>query len=318
MPTLKDLAPRDICSRFIYKEVREGRGIDGKDYVYLDCRPDEINKWFKADGISRSVNAHYLESRLPDIFEFARVYLGQDPVTQPVAIQPTAHYAMGGIPTDNDARVLADENGTVVEGLYAAGEVACVSVHGANRLGTNSLVDLVVFGKRGGLAMAKYSKEAAYREINKSTAHLDGEAQLNQIRNSNGTEKIGVLRKQLQPLMDDKVGVNRSGSGLEEALDSINELQQRFKNIRIDDKGFKFNTDLMEAWELGCLLDLAEVTTYSALARTESRGGHYREDFPNRDDANFLQHTVVWKNGNVQVKYKPVRITRIQPTERKY
>ena len=318
MPTLKDLAPRDICSRFIYKEVREGRGIDGKDYVYLDCRPDEINKWFKADGISRSVNAHYLESRLPDIFEFARVYLGQDPVTQPVAIQPTAHYAMGGIPTDNDARVLADENGTVVEGLYAAGEVACVSVHGANRLGTNSLVDLVVFGKRGGLAMAKYSKEAAYREINKSTAHLDGEAQLNQIRNSNGTEKLGVLRKQLQPLMDDKVGVNRSGSGLEEALESINELQQRFKNIRIDDKGFKFNTDLMEAWELGCLLDLAEVTTYSALARTESRGGHYREDFPNRDDANFLQHTVVWKNGNVQVKYKPVRITRIQPTERKY
>lgn len=318
MPTLKDLAPRDICSRFIYKEVREGRGIDGKDYVYLDCRPDEINKWFKADGISRSVNAHYLESRLPDIFEFARVYLGQDPVTQPVAIQPTAHYAMGGIPTDNDARVLADENGTVVEGLYAAGEVACVSVHGANRLGTNSLVDLVVFGKRGGLAMAKYSKEAAYREINKSTAHLDGEAQLNQIRNSNGTEKLGVLRKELQPLMDDKVGVNRSGSGLEEALDSINELQQRFKNIRIDDKGFKFNTDLMEAWELGCLLDLAEVTTYSALARTESRGGHYREDYPNRDDANFLQHTVVWKNGNLQVKYKPVRITRIQPTERKY
>ena len=318
MPTLKDLAPRDICSRFIYKEIQEGRGINGKDYVYLDFRPDQINKWLEADGSSRRVDAHYLETKLPDIIEFARVYQGVDPITTPVPTQPTAHYAMGGIPTDNDARVLADEMGTVVEGLYAAGEVACVSVHGANRLGTNSLVDLVVFGKRGGIALAEYCKQNSYREISTAHAHKDGDAQLNQIRNSNGNEKPGAIRKQLQSMMDEKVGVYRTGSGMEEALDTIKELQQRFKNIRIDDKGFKFNTDLMEAWELGCLLDLAEVTTFSALARTESRGGHFREDYPDRDDANFLRHTVAWKNGSVQVKYKPVRITRIQPTERKY
>ncbi len=319
MPTLKDLAPRDICSRFIFKEIREGRGINGKDYVHLDFRPDQINKWFQHDGFhDRHVDAHTLETKLPDIIEFARVYQGIDPITTPVPIQPTAHYAMGGIPTDNDARVLVDELGTPLEGLYAAGEVACVSVHGANRLGTNSLVDLVVFGKRGGKAMAAYCQQVNFREISTANAHLEGESQLNQIRNSNGNERPGVIRKQLQTLMDNDVGVNRTGPGLEQALNTIQEMQQRFKNIRIDDKGFKFNTDLMEAWELSCLLDLAEVTTYSALARTESRGGHFREDFPNRDDANFLKHTVAWKNGSLQAKYKPVRITRIQPTERKY
>jgi succinate dehydrogenase / fumarate reductase flavoprotein subunit len=318
MPTLKDLAPRDICSRFIYKEVREGRGIDGKDYVYLDCRPAAINQYFEADGNPKRVDAHYLEARLPDIFEFARVYLGQDPITQPVAIQPTAHYAMGGIPTDNDARVLADEKGMVVEGLYAAGEVACVSVHGANRLGTNSLVDLVVFGKRGGKAMAQYAKDATLRPINKANAHTNGANELNTLRSKNGRERPTALRKELQVLMDDKVGVYRTGAGLEEALEKIKELQARFQNIRVEDKGFKFNTDLMEAWELGALLELAEVTAFSALVRNESRGGHYREDYPNRDDANFLRHTVAWRNGKVETKYKPVRITRHQPVERKY
>ena len=182
MPTLKDLAPRDICSRYIYKEIREGRGVDGKDYVLLDFRPAEINKYFEADGNPKRIDAHYLEQRLPDIIEFSRVYQGIDPITTPVPIQPTAHYAMGGIPTDNDARVLADETGTVIEGLYAAGEVACVSVHGANRLGTNSLVDLVVFGKRGGKAMAAYAKDASLRPINKDAAHKDGESDLNNLR----------------------------------------------------------------------------------------------------------------------------------------
>jgi succinate dehydrogenase / fumarate reductase flavoprotein subunit len=255
---------------------------------------------------------------LPDIIEFARVYQGVDPITTPVPIQPTAHYAMGGIPTDNDARVLADENGTVVEGLFAAGEVACVSVHGANRLGTNSLVDLVVFGKRGGIAMAQYAKEASYRAINKDGAPKNGENQLDNLRHKNGKETPSTIRKSLQSMMDDKVGVYRTGNGLEEAMDNIKELQARYQNIRVEDKGFKFNTDLMEAWELGCLLDLAEVTAFSALARTESRGGHFREDYPNRDDANFLKHSVAWKNGKVDVKYKPVRITKHQPVERKY
>jgi len=318
MPTLKDLAPRDLCSRFIYKEIKEGRGVDGKDYVLLDFRPAEINKYFEADGNPKRIDAHYLEQRLPDIIEFSRVYQGIDPITTPVPIQSTAHYAMGGIPTDNDARVLADETGTVIEGLYAAGEVACVSVHGANRLGTNSLVDLVVFGKRGGKAMAAYAKEASLRPINKDTAHTAGESDLNNLRSKSGREKPNNIRKDLQVMMDDKVSVNRTGNGLEEALDTIKELQARFQNIGIEDKGFKFNTDLMETWELGCLLDLAEVTAFSALARTESRGGHFREDYPTRDDANFLKHSVAWRNGKVEVKYKPVRITTHQPVERKY
>ncbi len=318
MPTLKDLAPRDICSRCIYTEIREGRGIGGKDYVYLDFRPEQINKYFEADGNPKRIDAHYLETRLPDIIEFARVYQGIDPIKEPVPIQPTAHYAMGGIPTDNDARVLADETGRIVEGLYAAGEVACVSVHGANRLGTNSLVDLVVFGKRGGIAMAEYCKQASFRPINRDAAAKEGAAQLDRIRNNNGNERPHAIRKEMQAVMDDKVGVYRTGAGLEEAIDKIHELQARYKRIRIDDKGFKWNTDLMEAWELGALLDLAEVTAFAALARTESRGGHYREDYPNRDDVNFLKHSMAWKNGTITLKYKPVRITRIQPQERKY
>jgi succinate dehydrogenase / fumarate reductase flavoprotein subunit len=225
---------------------------------------------------------------------------------------------MGGIPTGNDTRVLADESGKVVEGLYAAGEVACVSVHGANRLGTNSLVDLVVFGKIGGQKMAEYAKAASFRNVQKDIAAKEGQAELDHIRNNNGTERPGNIRKEMQVLMDDKVGVYRTGGGLEEAIDKIHELQARFKNIKIDDKGLKWNTDLMEAWELGALLDLAEVTAFSALARTESRGGHFREDYPTRDDANFLKHSMAWKNGAVKIKYKPVRITRIQPQERKY
>jgi succinate dehydrogenase / fumarate reductase flavoprotein subunit len=318
MPTLKDLAPRDICSRCIYQEIREGRGVDGKDYVYLDFRPEVINRYFEEDGNPKRIDAHYLETRLPDIIEFARVYQGIDPIKEPVPIQPTAHYAMGGIPTDNDGRVLADETGRVIEGLYAAGEVACVSVHGANRLGTNSLVDLVVFGRRGGKHMAEYCKQAAFRPINKDSAAKDGAAQLDRVRNSNGDERPSTIRKEMQAMMDDNVGVYRTGSGLEEALDKIHELQARYKRIRVEDKGYKWNTDLMEAWELGALLDLAEVTTFAALARTESRGSHYREDYPQRDDANFLKHSLVWKNRSLTVKYKPVRITRIPPQERKY
>ena len=318
MPTLKDLAPRDICSRCIYQEIREGRGVDGKDYVYLDFRPEVINRYFEEDGNPKRVDAHYLETRLPDIIEFARVYQGIDPIKEPVPIQPTAHYAMGGIPTDNDGRVLADETGRVIEGLYAAGEVACVSVHGANRLGTNSLVDLVVFGRRGGKHMAEYCKQASFRPINKDAAAKDGAAQLDRLRNSNGDERPSTIRREMQAMMDEQVGVYRTGAGLEEALDKIHELQARYKRIRVEDKGYKWNTDLMEAWELGALLDLAEVTAFAALARTESRGSHYREDYPQRDDVNFLKHSLVWKNGTLTVKYKPVRITRIQPQERKY
>jgi succinate dehydrogenase / fumarate reductase flavoprotein subunit len=180
------------------------------------------------------------------------------------------------------------------------------------------LVDLVVFGKRGGIAMAEYAKQASFREINKGNAHKFGEDSINNLRNNDGKERPAPIRKELQQMMDDKVGVYRTGNGLEEALDTIHELQARFQNLRIEDKGMKWNTDLMEAWELACLLDLAEVTAYSALWRCESRGGHYREDFPNRDDKNFLKHSIVYKNGKVDIKNKPVRITKHQPVERKY
>ncbi len=318
-PTMKDLASRDVCSRSIYKEVRAGNGVDGKDYVYLDCRPDQINKYFEKDGNPKRVDAHYLEQRLPDIFDFARVYQGADPITAPVAIQPTAHYAMGGVPTDNDGRVLANENGAIVEGLYAAGEVACVSVHGANRLGTNSLVDLVVFGKRGGIAMAEYCKNASLRPIQKDSAHKNAQAQLDGIRNNSGKEKPGALRKELQQMMDDNVGVFRTGEGLQSAMNKLVELQARFKNVAIEDKGMKWNTDLTEAWELGCLIDLAQTVAAAAHDRKESRGGHYREDYPDRDDVNFLKHSMVSSDsGKLRIAHKPVVITKYQPTERKY
>ncbi|MCL4505144.1 MAG: succinate dehydrogenase flavoprotein subunit [Chloroflexi bacterium] len=314
-PTMKDLASRDVCSRSIYKEVRAGNGIGGKDYVYLDFRPDRINKYFEADGSPRRVDAEYIETRLPDIIEFVRVYMGIDPIVEPVPIQPTAHYAMGGIPTDLDARVLADETGKVVEGLYAAGEAACVSVHGANRLGTNSLVDIVVFGRRGGIRMAEYCQQAQFQPISQES-HTRAEAILNGIRNSTGAESPGQIRKELQMHMDEHVGVFRTREKLEIALEEIRSLKERYKKIKIDDKGMRWNTDLMEAWELGCLLDLAEATAVSGLAREESRGGHYREDFPNRDDVNFLKHTMVWTDNHIT--YKPVHIGRYQPTERKY
>jgi succinate dehydrogenase / fumarate reductase flavoprotein subunit len=243
--------------------------------------------------------------------------MGIDPITDPVPIQPTAHYAMGGIPTDLETRVLADETGKVIEGLYAAGEVACVSVHGANRLGTNSLVDLVVYGRRGGMRMAEFTKQATFLPIGQDV-HREAEAQLNGIRNNNGTERPGQIRKELQVHMDEHVGVFRTGNSLEAAIEEIRELKERYQSIKIDDKNMKWNTDLMEAWELGCLLDLAEVTAFSALARTESRGAHYREDYPDRDDQHFLKHSIVWGNGHPRVAYKPVRIGRYQPTERKY
>jgi succinate dehydrogenase / fumarate reductase flavoprotein subunit len=316
-PNMKDLASRDVCSRSIYLEIREGRGINGKDYVYIDATPDTINKYKSAPG-GRTVTAEQLERALPDVFEMARIYLGVEPLKEGIPIQPTAHYAMGGIPTDTDCRVFADAQGNVVHGLYAAGECACVSVHGANRLGTNSLVDLIVFGRRGGKAMAEYVKQAEFSPL---PAQPEGYtvATLDRIRTSTGTEKAGRLRAEMQKIMMDDVSVFREGPSIQKALDKVRELQQRYQHISIDDRGSKFNTDLLEAWELGCLLDLAEVTAFSALNRTESRGAHSREDFPQRDDANWLKHTFVKRlNGRLDVSYRPVVITRFQPKARTY
>ncbi|WP_329230427.1 succinate dehydrogenase flavoprotein subunit [Streptomyces canus] len=307
-PVMKDLASRDVVSRSIYTEIREGRGCGPEgDHVYLDLT---------------HLPPEQLDAKLPDITEFARTYLGIEPYTDPIPIQPTAHYAMGGIPTNVEGEVLAD-NTTVVPGLYAAGEVACVSVHGANRLGTNSLLDINVFGKRAGIAAAEYSQKADYVELPEDPARLVLD-QVERLRDATGTERVAVLRRELQETMDANVMVFRTEQTIKTAVEKIAELRERYKNVSIQDKGRRFNTDLLEAIELGNLLDLAEVMAVSALARKESRGGHYREDYPNRDDVNFMRHTMAYREvgddgaESIRLDYKPVVQTRYQPMERKY
>jgi succinate dehydrogenase / fumarate reductase flavoprotein subunit len=329
-PTMKDLASRDVCSRCMYLEVKAGRGIGGKDYVYLDIRPESITKYQSAPG-GKPVTAHELETKLPDIIEMMRVYQGVDPITQMVPIQPTAHYAMGGVPTDNDGWARADANGKMVTGLYAAGECACVSAHGANRLGTNSLVDLVVYGRRGGKAMADFIKQANFAPLPKDS-EAEVAAELERLRTNTGKEKAGKLRVEMQASMMDNVGVFRTSELMQTALTKVRELKGRFQHVQIDDKGQRFNTDLLETFELGCLLDLAEVTALSALNRTESRGAHSRDDHPNRDDVNWLKHTFATHTGAagagltseaIDLSYRPVVLSDkfgdvLKPKERKY
>jgi succinate dehydrogenase / fumarate reductase flavoprotein subunit len=308
MPTLKDLAPRDIVSRCIVQEVNEGRGINGKDYVYLDVR---------------HLGAKVIHEKLPDITDFARNYLGVEPITEPVPIQPTAHYAMGGIPTDVDARVVIDPQWTPLPGFYAAGEVACVSVHGANRLGTNSLVDLIVFGRRAGKHMAKFIAENDHTPL--PPEHEEhSRALVDRLYSSTGNESAARIRNDLQNEMNDKVFVERKEEGMHEALETIDALQDAYKKVQLQDKGKRFNTELVEAIELGFLLDCAEATTHGALARTESRGAHYRLDYPKRDDVNWLKHTLAYKGTgahDVRLDYKDVILIDdpiFKPKERKY
>ena len=307
-PTIKDLAPRDMVARAMVQEVREGRGAGpNKDYVYLDLT---------------HLPAEQVESKLPDITEFARTYLGVDPITELVPVFPTAHYAMGGVPTNVETEVLRD-NEHVVPGLYAAGEVACVSVHGANRLGTNSLLDINVFGRRAGIAAAEYANSVEHAEL---PADPQGTtiALVESLRSGTGSERTAALRKDMQETMDMNAQVYRTEATLKQALADVQELKARYANVSIQDKGTRYNTDLIEAIELGFLLDLAEVTVVSALERKESRGGHAREDYPNRDDVNFMRHTMAYKSEDVsgedyvRLDYKPVSVTRYEPMERKY
>jgi succinate dehydrogenase / fumarate reductase flavoprotein subunit len=310
-PTIKDLAPRDIVSRCMVQEVAEGRGAGPhKDYVLLDCT---------------HLGAEVLETKLPDITEFARTYLGVDPVFEPVPVMPTAHYAMGGIPTNVKAEVLRD-NDTVVPGLYAAGECACVSVHGSNRLGTNSLLDINVFGKRAGNNAVEYAATADFVPLPKDPAKFVREL-VEQLRDSDGTERIAALRKELQDEMDRNAQVFRTDESLEKVTKTIHGLRERYRNVSIQDKGRRFNTDLLEAIELGFLLDLAEVVVFSARNRKESRGGHMRDDYPDRDDATYMKHTMAYLTGDphsadaadhITLDWKPVVITNYQPMERKY
>jgi len=301
--TLLDLAPRDMVSRAIYHEIRAGRGIDGQDYVHLDLT---------------QLDPEVLEKKLPDITDFVRTYLGLDPSRQPIPIQPTAHYAMGGIPTTINGEVIADSTNRVVPGLYAAGECACVSVHGGNRLGTNSLVDIVVFGRRGGQHVGEFaSKTGAPPRLSEP----EGPAQerLARLTANVGGESAATIRTQMQQVMMEHVSVFRTEAGLKEALAVLANLRVRYQRVDVRDRSLRYNTELEEALELGDLLDLAWATTVAALARQESRGAHYREDFPARNDATWLKHSLASiQDGAITLSYKPVVITRHQPQERKY
>jgi succinate dehydrogenase / fumarate reductase flavoprotein subunit len=303
-PTIKDLAPRDMVARAIYTEIRAGRGCGpAGDHVYLDLT---------------HLPPEQLDAKLPDITEFARTYLGIEPYTDPIPIQPTAHYAMGGIPTDIDAKVLRN-NTEVVPGLFAAGEVACVSVHGANRLGTNSLLDINVFGRRGGLAAAAYANSQVHHVELPDKPAGQVEALLQRLRDGDGQENVAAIRSDLQETMDAHASVYRTESTLKQAEVDILALKARYEKVGVSDRGLRYNTELLEAVELGFLLDLAQVLVVSALARNESRGGHFREDFPTRDDVTFMRHTMAYKDGSdVRLDYKPVVQTRYQPMERKY
>ena len=303
-PTIKDLAPRDIVARSMANEVREGRGAGpNKDYVYLD--------------LTHLEPAH-IDAKLPDITEFARTYLGVEPYTEPVPVYPSAHYAMGGIPTNIKAEVLLD-NTTVVPGLYAAGECACVSVHGSNRLGTNSLLDINVFGRRAGIAAAEYAVASSHVEMPEAAeAGVVGLVQ--SLLAGTGTERVSSIRTELQATMDLNAQVYRTEESLKQAQEDITALKLRYRNIAVGDKGKRYNSDLLEAIELGFLLDLAEVMVVGAKARNESRGAHFREDYPTRDDVNFMRHTMAYRTdeGEVRLDYKPVVQTRYEPMERKY
>ncbi|AZG44892.1 succinate dehydrogenase flavoprotein subunit [Gordonia insulae] len=306
-PTIKDLAPRDIVARSMVLEVLEGRGAGpNKDYVYIDVT---------------HLGEDVLNEKLPDITEFARTYLGVDPVTEYVPVYPTCHYVMGGIPTNIEGQVLKD-NDTVVHGLYAAGECACVSVHGANRLGTNSLLDINVFGRRAGIAAAEYANSADFVELPENPTDLvDNWLEL--MLSDHGHERVADIRTELQVTMDNNASVFRTEETLKQALTDVHALKERYAHVRVHDKGKRFNSDLLEAIELGFLLEMAEVTVVGALNRKESRGGHAREDYPDRDDVNYMRHTMAYKKGtdllsDIELDYKPVVQTRYEPMERKY
>ncbi|MDP9295086.1 MAG: succinate dehydrogenase flavoprotein subunit [Actinomycetota bacterium] len=304
-PTIKDLAPRDMVSRAIYQEIKEGRGIGGADYVYLDVR-----------HLPRDV----IEEKLPDVTEFARVYLGVEPTREPVPIQPTAHYAMGGIPTNTDGQVVIGPEETPVAGLYAAGECACVSVHGANRLGTNSLLDIVVFGRRGGHHMARYAAETSHVEIEEKKPAENAAAMLAGMIGKDAGHNAADIRAELQSSMFDLAFVVRSEEGLMKMQGILEGLHERYRDVYVQDTGKLYNTEVMEAVELGFLLDCAEALVACALARDESRGGHYREDHPLRDDEHWLKHTLAYRepDGSIRLDYKDVKMGPYIPMERKY
>ena len=302
-PVIKDLAPRDMVSRCILEEIRAGKGIDGKDYVHLDLT---------------HLGEDVINTKLAEITGFARTYAGVDATREPIPVQPTCHYMMGGIASDVDGRVTVDSDDTPFEGLFAAGECACVSVHGANRLGCNSLLDTLVFGRRSGMEIKRYVQSVDFQKPATDFEKMAA-AKISGLMAANGKEKVGEIMAGMQEVMMEKVSVFRMESPMTEALEKIKELKERYQMVSLQDKGSCFNRDLLDALELGHMLDLAEVITMGALHRQESRGAHFREDFPERNDATYLVHTLVrLTDKGPQIFEKPVTITRFQPKERKY
>jgi succinate dehydrogenase / fumarate reductase, flavoprotein subunit len=306
-PTLLDLAPRDIVARSIVTEVRAGLGIRGDrkidDYVHLD-----------ATHLGKEV----LMAKLPDITSFCKTYLGIDPADAPIPVLPTAHYAMGGIPTDLHGRVVRDGKGTIVEGLYAAGECACVSVHGANRLGTNSLLDLVVFGRRAGQHIGDYVKQVDMPRVGKDAEDF-AKSWIARLTDGKSGPHGGYITEEMQTVMMEKVGIYRNEGDMQTAVETLEELRDRYQSVRIQDTGRQFNTDLLEIIELGNLLDLSLITAASAKNRQESRGAHSREDYPERDDTQWLKHTLAVLEGDkVRIDYKTVDTSIWEPKPRKY
>ncbi|MGO9534283.1 MAG: succinate dehydrogenase flavoprotein subunit [Syntrophobacteraceae bacterium] len=301
-PTIKDLAPRDMVSRAIYSELKEGRGINGQDYIHLDLT---------------HLGEKKLAERLSDISSFVRIYLGLNPATDLIPVHPTCHYMMGGIAVNIDGNVI-DVKNNPVPGLYAAGECSCISLHGANRLGCNSLLDLVVFGRRAGQHIAE-SLNHLSRVEPPAAVERDTVDRIRRIKENRAGEKAVSIRQTLQEVMMDDCSVFRHEQGLKKALEAVRGLQERARNISIDHGGNRYNTDLMDALELRNMLLLAEAIVVSALNRTESRGAHSREDYPERDDEHWLKHTLVQRtDSGVSITYKPVTITRFQPKPRAY
>ena len=307
-PTLMELAPRDMVSRAEQTEIDEGRGIDGKDYVHIDVS---------------HIGAEKIMSRLPQITDLARNFAGVDPLKEPIPIQPTAHYSMGGIPADMNCRAWADKDKHLT-GMYAAGECSCISVHGANRLGTNSLLEAVTFGRVAGKSIVEDLPNLTFDDLPEG-AGKEGEEEVKWTLNVTGKEKVAKIRADLQETMTDRCGVFRNGKDLQTQLDYVRECQARFQQIKVDDKSEAFNSDLMEAIELGHMLDFSEVIVLGALEREECRGAHYRKDFEKdgkgiRDDKNWLKHTLAFRDadGKIRLDFKPVVITKFQPMERKY
>jgi succinate dehydrogenase / fumarate reductase flavoprotein subunit len=307
-PDKMELAPRDLVSRSEQTEIDEGRGLgpDGQG-IYLDLRHLGRDK---------------ILARLPQVRDLAIDFVGVDPIDDPIPIQPTAHYSMGGIPTDIDGQVIADEEGTPVAGFFAAGECACVSVHGANRLGTNSLLEASLFGRRAGVAMASWIKGGIELQTISGDPANQNSKMIAEIMGREGDESVERISQELKAVMTDKCGIFRDKERLESAQEKINILSERFARAAVMDKSQRFNTDLLATLETKHLLDFSKVIVAGAYARTESRGAHSRTDHPKRDDDHWLKHTLVTKSADQEpvLTYKAVDIDwdRYPPQERKY